>query len=216
MIPIYKGTQPVALTEALNDLRMTPNASISWGEVRNQKPIREALCSEQGGLCAYCMRKINADTSHVEHIVPQSVCGPGEDVDYGNMLAVCDGNERAGSADALTCDRARRDQALAVNPLKPETLRGIKYLGNGKIDSTNEAVRRDLCETLNLNCEAAYLPQNRRAVIEMVYKWMDGTAQRGNLASACKKLREDIEKSNSKPEFAGVWLYFLDRRIRRG
>lgn len=214
MIPIRKGTQPTALTDALRELRMTPNASVSWGEVRNQRPIREALCREQGGLCAYCMKKITADTSHVEHIVPQSACKPGEDVAYGNMLAVCDGNEGAGYAGALTCDRARQDRALTVNPLKPETLKGIGYRRNGEITSTDGAVRRDLCETLNLNCGAAYLPQNRKAVIDALNRWM--AAQRGNVAGECRRRREAIEDSDVKPEFAGVLLYFLDRRIRRG
>ena len=162
------------------------------------------------------MRKITADTSHVEHIVPQSVCKPGEDVAYSNMLAVCDGNEGMGSADALTCDRARRDRALVVNSLKPETLKGIQYHRNGEIDSTDGATRRDLCEILNLNCGAAYLPQNRRAVIEALDKWLERAARRGNVVAACKKRRDDIIKSETKPEFAGVLIYFLDRRIRRG
>lgn len=216
MIPINKGAEPKALTDALAELRSTPGSPVSWTEVRNQRPIREALCFEQGGLCAYCMRRIDADTSHVEHIIPQSVCEAGQDVAYGNLLAVCDGNERAGNARAFICDRARRDSALTVNPLKPETLKSIKYYRNGKIDSTDEAVQRDLCETLNLNCEAAFLPQNRKAVIEKLSEWMANTSQHGNIVSACKKRRDNIQKSDLKPEFAGVLLYFLDRRIRRG
>lgn len=216
MIPINKGEEPKALTEALSELRSTPSAVVSWGEVRNQRPIREALCREQGGLCAYCMRRIDPDSSHVEHIIPQSVCEPGQDVAYDNMLAVCDGNEGTGEGSALICDRARRDRALVVNPLKPETLRGIKYYRNGKIDSDDEEIRKDLDETLNLNCEAAYLPQNRKAAIEALDKWMARSSRRGSIVAACKKRRDDIEESGVKPEYAGALLYFLDKRIRRG
>ncbi|WP_322156062.1 retron system putative HNH endonuclease [Paratractidigestivibacter sp.] len=216
MIPINKREKPKVLTDALHELRSTPSAVVCWGEVRNQRPIREALCREQGGLCAYCMRRIDPDSSHVEHIIPQSACEPGQDVAYDNMLAVCDGNEGAGDGSALICDRARRDRALVVNPLKPETLRGIKYYGNGKIDSDDEAVRKDLNETLNLNCEAAYLPQNRKAAIEALNEWMKSSASRRSIVSACKKRRDGIEESELKPEYAGALLYFLDRRIRRG
>lgn len=112
MIPINKGKAPKALTDALAELRSTPGASVSWNEVRNQGHIRESLCREQGGLCAYCMRRITADSSHVEHIIPQSICKNGQDVAYDNMLAVCDGNEMSGNGKALICDRARGGMPL--------------------------------------------------------------------------------------------------------
>ena len=97
VIHIVKDKAPKEMVEELASLRSTPDASVDWGELKNREPIRESLCREQGNLCAYCMRRISADASHVEHIVPQSMCKPGQDVDYNNMLAVCDGNENAGN-----------------------------------------------------------------------------------------------------------------------
>lgn len=216
MIPINKGKAPKALTDALAELRSTPNASMSWNEIRDQRSVREALCSEQGGLCAYCMRRITADSSHVEHIVPQSLCAPGQDVAYDNMLAVCDGNEQSGSENALTCDRARGNAPLTVNPLRPETLANIRYRGDGLIYSTDDAICQDLQETLNLNCEAAYLPENRKAVITELTNWLSRTSKRENPANACAKRREKIMTGDTKPEFAGVLLFFLDKQIRKG
>ncbi len=216
MIPISKGKAPKALTDALFGLRSTPGSPVDWGEIRDQKPIRESLCREQGNLCAYCMRRITADSSHVEHIIPQSRCTRGQDVAYDNMLAVCDGNEKGGNRSALTCDKARGDAPLTVNPLKPETLKSIRYRSNGTIDASDDAIRRDLQETLNLNCEAAYLPQDRKAVIMEFNNWLKRAAQRGNVASTCRKRLEEIENSKDKPAFAGVLLYLLEKRIRRG
>ena len=49
-----------------------------------------ALIIEQGALCAYTMRRIGADSAHVEHIKPESRCRadqPESDLDYGNMVA---------------------------------------------------------------------------------------------------------------------------------
>lgn len=107
------------------------------------------------------------------------------------------------------------DAPLTVNPLRPETLRGIIYRRNGLIDSTDDAVRKDLQETLNLNCEAAYLPENRRAVMKGFDAWLDHEGRRGSAVAACVSLRKKIEASETKPEYAGVLLYLLDRRIRR-
>lgn len=216
VIHIVKDKAPKEMVEELASLRSTPDASVDWGELKNREPIRESLCREQGNLCAYCMRRISADASHVEHIVPQSMCKPGQDVDYNNMLAVCDGNENAGNEKGLTCDRHRRNTPLTVNPLKPETLENIAYRSNGLIYSTDESIHVDLVDTLNLNCEAAYLPENRKAVMAEFNKWLSCAAQRGNAAGACKRRRKKIEKSENKPEFAGVLLYLLDKRIRQG
>ena len=216
MIPIIKGEAPKAFMEELIGLRSTPDALVNWNEIKSRELIRESLCHEQGNLCAYCMRRISVDSSHVEHIVPQSMCAFEQDVDYGNLLAVCDGNEMAGSRDKLTCDRARQNRRLTVNPLIAETLKDIAYRKNGEIYSVNDDVQRDLVETLNLNCEAAYLPENRKAVMVQFNEWLSHAARHGDVVNACRKRRRIIEESENKPEFAGVLLYLLDRRISRG
>jgi len=52
--------------------------------------LHEALLTEQGYLCAYTMKRIGTDTSHIEHIKPETLCRAdlvGSDLDYENMLA---------------------------------------------------------------------------------------------------------------------------------
>ena len=52
--------------------------------------LHGALIDEQGGLCAYTMRRISAASSHIEHIKPESVCRDderGSDLDYKNLVA---------------------------------------------------------------------------------------------------------------------------------
>jgi uncharacterized protein (TIGR02646 family) len=52
--------------------------------------LHRALLSEQGGLCAYTMRRINEKNSHIEHIKPEGLCRTdrvGSDLDYENLLA---------------------------------------------------------------------------------------------------------------------------------
>ena len=70
MIPIIKGNEPKALTEAKRDIQNTPDASFDYSSLRGEhkRKILEALVAEQGHLCAYCMCRIgtndNAATSH--------------------------------------------------------------------------------------------------------------------------------------------------------
>lgn len=57
--------------------------------------LQEALINEQGGICAYTMRRITSNSSHIEHIKPESKCREddkkdgkrGSDLDYSNMVA---------------------------------------------------------------------------------------------------------------------------------
>ena len=52
--------------------------------------LHETLLSEQGDLCAYTMRRITTNSSHIEHIKPERECRKkkrGSDLDYENLVA---------------------------------------------------------------------------------------------------------------------------------
>ena len=52
--------------------------------------LHRKLLEEQGWLCAYTMKSINEENSHIEHIKPESLCRAdlvGSDLDYNNMIA---------------------------------------------------------------------------------------------------------------------------------
>jgi uncharacterized protein (TIGR02646 family) len=52
--------------------------------------LLRALLHEQGHLCAYTMKRVELDDSHIEHIKPESLCRAekaGSDLDYENMVA---------------------------------------------------------------------------------------------------------------------------------
>lgn len=53
--------------------------------------LHDVLLKEQGYLCAYTLKRIKRQNSHIEHIKPESVCrseenGTGTDLDYDNMV----------------------------------------------------------------------------------------------------------------------------------
>jgi uncharacterized protein (TIGR02646 family) len=88
MRQISPRAEPVAFTEwragSQNDINYEYNLILS--DVRGQ--IKDALIAEQRGLCAYTGMGINANRSHIEHLLPQVHCRRGqEDVAYGNMVA---------------------------------------------------------------------------------------------------------------------------------
>ena len=56
--------------------------------------IKDSLIAEQRRLCAYTGIGINAEHSHIEHLLPQKHCQRGqEDVSYANMVACYPGTK---------------------------------------------------------------------------------------------------------------------------
>nr|WP_075576451.1 hypothetical protein [Olsenella timonensis] len=231
MIPIQKGAAPRELGIRIREIKATPDMTLNWPNIsgtlggaagakgKNKgsvvDAVKRALLRDQGGLCAYCMRKIDLGNSHVEHVVPQSE-GRGSDdmlsVDYGNMLAVCDGFE--GDRNGLTCDRARGNKKMTVSPLKPQTLEGIRYGRDGKIRSDRSEIEGDLTKTLNLNQES--LRKNRKAVIDQLARYFKKIDERGgSVADHCKKQLDALRSETcQKSEYQGVRIYFFEKRLR--
>ena len=221
MIHIEKGPAPAALARAVCGMRGTPDQTVGFTELRGEekRAVAESLVADQHGLCAYCMRRIDAGSgSSIEHIVAQHGAGGesnlAESMDYGNMLAVC--VPRSG---ALTCDKSRGNKPLRVNPLDERTLSGIRYTRDGLIRSDDPDVDHDLDKVLNLNEKAAYLPKNRSVVWERVNRQISNLAEHGGgrdkLRAACQKMRANLLGQEEYAEYIGVMLYRLDHFIKK-
>lgn len=219
MLPISKGPAPRELSSAVRRIKGTPGATLSWSnlDAAERGATLRSLLDEQGHLCAYCMRRISEKNAHVEHIKPQSVGRGGDDpdsVDYTNLLAVCDGF--AGSPAGLTCDRARGDAPLTVNPLCLETLEGIRYLRDGHITSDQDDIDDDLDERLNLNQDL--LVRNRAAVARKLGGKLASVGERrgpGGVRSFCRHyIDEHLADASAREEFDGVVIYFMQKRLR--
>lgn len=221
MLPIKKGKAPQALTNAVLRIKSTPDTTLSWSAVDGEEraAIVESLLVEQGSLCAYCSRRIDETTAHVEHYIPQSA-GAGQDdpnsVSYGNLLAVCDGFE--GSTLGMTCDKARQNTPLTVNPLKSETLASIRFRHDGTIYANDESVNKDVAGTLNLNQEL--LRRNRHeALRRMEAKLSQIGRRRGNAAvtSFCQRyVDEHLNNPQSRIPYDDIVIYYMEKRARAG
>ncbi len=205
MLRIRKGRPP----RILATLRRTPG--ITWEGVPGdaKAALREALLEEQGFLCAYCMRRVEAGFdnaghpyTHVEHWSPRS--GGADPLAWKDLLAVCTGDLDGGPH----CDRAKADRPLTLHPAHPrqDVERAIAYQADGRI-TTNPAAD---AATLNLN--QVTLRRSRRAV-------HDATVTR--IASAdATQLRawithwERLGRDGHRQPYAGVALSLLRRRLQ--
>lgn len=222
MIAVRRGNTPQELVDALR--RLSPDQRVySNLHAEEIAAVKETLLKAQGRLCAYCMRRVpDVEHAKLEHVYPQSLSisegHPEKTVDYNNMLVTCRGGdgEPGRSRAAQTCDTHKGGQTISIDPSSQEDIDTIVYKRNGEIHSKNEEFETDLCETLNLNCCEAFLPQDRARVYEMMsrqIKRADPKTRDAKRRFAEKKLLE-IESSPMKEQFVGVMIYRLKRWAR--
>ncbi len=108
---------------------------VNWEEANflQDKALRQAIHARERGRCFYCLRRTNARTQCIDHVVPRALFGRNS---YRNLVSCCqDCNARKGarSADNFLCvlyregrltsakltDRLRALEALAAGKLRP-------------------------------------------------------------------------------------------------
>ena len=123
-------------------LRDNANLDCSYAALQGKeahRALKRHLLKEQGYLCPYTGRAISNQTSHVEHIKPQSRCTNGEDVEYRNMLACfpADGGDTSYGYGAPV-KGSRWNQGKFINPCQQDCERRFVFTWNGKIKPTAE------------------------------------------------------------------------------
>ncbi len=169
MILIHRGKEPDSLLEYR---KSTPNACYEELPSKPREDIRKQMWNEQKGLCAYCMRQIkHPEDVRIEHYSARNPMGGGysaaDTLDYKRMLGVCYGNsiQPGVKEEDKTYDAHRKNIPLTVNPYDVHSIRKISYTSDGYITSDDAEIKKDVDETLNLNCAASSLPENRKNVL---------------------------------------------------
>lgn len=205
---IRKGAEPQCLVAERA-------AGRGFGDIQGpcKQTMREALVQEQQSLCCYCMDRVVPTEARmvIEHLVPQAdpVRGAELATTWTNLFGACDGGR--GSPQHLQhCDAAKGDQLLSFSPLDGGFEGEVRYLADGSIGASSDALQRDLVEILNLN--SGYLPANRSAVLDAFLdqksRRFPGAWDRDRIDSFATKLTEGGEVQ----PFVGVLLYFLMKR----
>lgn len=239
MLYIKKGNPPAEMVREVSQIKSMPDwKKIEQGDTAairakfdelSKGPIRRSLLEEQGGLCAYCMRRITDDgrTTSIEHMYPLSR-DKEKALDYGNMLAVCDGgkNIKGSCEKTLCCDAKKKDEVeLSISPFCESQIDKLKYDKAGfiKTDPQDEKIEKDLNEILGLNGvwkngkfstdTATNLVKGRRDAYKRYDKFIRRLDKKGKCTSAqIKKKIVEIEQAEQKQEYAGVLLYFLKKK----
>ncbi|WP_428278688.1 TIGR02646 family protein [Candidatus Palauibacter sp.] len=166
---IAKGREPPSLTAH----RQTSHSS--YENYQEKDELRNALVTEQRGLCCYCMGRIKPDRTamKIEHWQCRAR-HPGRELAYRNLLAACPGRLGDGvgqPARLQHCDTRKGDSDLKWNPAEPahrvETR--IRYGSDGSIRSNDVSFNEQLNDVLNLNLPV--LKRNREGVLEAVLQW---------------------------------------------
>jgi uncharacterized protein (TIGR02646 family) len=178
--------------------------------------LRAALVREQGGLCCYCMSRIDPARMKIEHWAAQK-SHPERQLDYRNLLAACKGGE--GQPYALQhCDTHKGDEDLTVNPADPQRPceRQIVYRADGEIDSDQPEVRRDLHEVLNLNTWR--LRENRKMAVlgmqESIRRQYPGGWPRALIEREIQRWRARDDAGAYRPYGQAV-VFWLEKRLAR-
>ena len=247
MLYIEKKTPPREMVREVSKIKSDPGwKAIKDGNtnaIRNafnslsKEPIRESLLEEQHYLCAYCMRKIqnNGRSTSIEHWYPLS-----KDkelaLDYGNMLAVCDGGEKwkGSGKKVLCCDACKADEKdLNISPLNKQQMDKIAYGKDGfiKTDPYDEKMEKDIRDILRLNGlwkkekfiadTSTELIKGRKDTYLQYERIVKKLGKAGKCtSSAIKKIIDEIQNVEQRPEYAGVLLYFFNKKyqslVKRG
>jgi uncharacterized protein (TIGR02646 family) len=221
MREISRQEEPTRFTEwragSQNDI------NYGYGLIPNDinSQIKHALIEEQRGLCAYTGIGINANRSHIEHLLPQTQCRRGqEDVAYANMVACYPGtNSTYVPFGALLKANwpSREEQHLFVSPRSAGCERRFTFSLRGRISAAghDEAA----AETIKrLGLDNRRLEALRNEAIDATLNRKGGNPTLLDLASARRRLTslEDAESAGGKLEpFCFALKQALRKHIQR-
>lgn len=144
----------------------------SWSNFKKPyKPIYvKTLFKEQGGVCAYCTRRLDISNCKIEHIYPRCFCNEYKKLSHSNMVLVCNGTTgRFKHCDTYRGELKASKQLMTLNPTrKHKSFYGYKYIyyENGKLKSSFSNINSEIEDKLNLNCDPLV---DARLIIENTY-----------------------------------------------
>lgn len=206
---IRKNHEPRCLTQ----YRCQANAD--YNNFNGKQDLRDSLISEQGGICAYCMQRIQSTAGgmKIEHWQCRDNYSS-KQLDYGNLLGVCLGG-KGQKKDGQHCDTSKENKDLCRNPANPahNVEAVIRYLGDGRIKAEDEIFDREINEVLNLN--HPFLVNNRKSVLKGFQKSLERTGNLG-AASIQRKIAEWSQPAGGNLEpFCMVVAYWLRKKLAR-
>jgi hypothetical protein len=220
MIVIQRGKEPDSL---LQYRKSNPEACYEELPVKPREDIREQMWKEQCGLCAYCMRHIKTPKDvRIEHYCARhsetGFYNKINTLDYKKMLGVCYGNslQQGIKKENMTCDAHRGNTVLSINPYDIHSIRKIKYTSDGYITSDDKEIKKDLEETLNLNCRASSLPENRKSVLIQAKRKINDVCKgkkHNTYLAVLRRIYEEYTERRQLTPYCGIIIAWLERQL---
>jgi uncharacterized protein (TIGR02646 family) len=130
------------------------------------------LRAEQGALCCYCEQRIDAATSHIEHLRPRARF-PKEIFHYQNLLASCNGNPGNPKKD---CCGKKKDSWFSddmVSPLQPDCEERFLYTAYGQLNPRHQGDLRAQETIDHLGLDNSKLRALRRQIADELIAWRE-------------------------------------------
>lgn len=146
MRPIVRSAEPASFRD------WKAQASDQWLPTwenlqRPEKPeLLNALLRDQGGVCCYCERRIQASEpqreAHVEHLQPRHIA-PELALEFSNLLASCQaGQEERPPQVPAHCGHLKGETPIEVHPLLRDCRDYFIFDSDGNVrPTTTDAVR---------------------------------------------------------------------------
>lgn len=176
--------------------------------------LREILLKEQGFICAYCMKGLDAEgkNTKIEHMKCRRL-HPELKFIYRNMVVCCNGD----TFGFRHCDTSKGDNDISFDLLSDPFFSTLSYgLGTGTIKSSVASWDNEINNLLNLNNE--YLKQERLAVLKAAINTLDKKRDWNETKSELTRLRDEwdqMDKGGRYKQFCGIVVYFLNKRLSR-
>lgn len=143
---IKKGGEPFDFANWKKAMRDSPQNLLYDSLSSEQKEtLKEGLLKEQGYLCAYTMRRLDAvGNCHIEHLIPQNQ-DASKDLDYGNMLACFPkdgGDTKHGYGAPIKGGKRVVLNENFVSPLTPACEQHFLYTKDGSVSATDEVAKQ--------------------------------------------------------------------------
>lgn len=207
MKAVVKSDEPKSLTE--HRLRHG-----RFDEIGDWKAdLQAGLLSEQGGLCCYCMSRIERNSMKVEHLRCQERHGD-QSLDYDNLLAACKGGEGK-PRDMQHCDTHKANEDISLDPTAVAE-HMFRFLGDGRLECSSHAHRRDVDDVLNLNVDS--LVRARKDAFDACFDALrealrDNHWSRLPLERFLQRWQQKDKRGNFRP-YVQVGVYLLNKKIR--
>lgn len=178
------------------------NCNYSCFQNPEKKIVHVSLLTEQGYLCCYCCKRLDKNSSHIEHFAAQSKTDDDLSVDYRNLHASC------GSAQHWPpcCGNHRENNKIPISPLDEQCESYFTYTSEGNIAAIEAHPRQTDAErtirVLNLNFYD--LQKSREEAFDALTGLSDDDAEK-----LLKQCYEKDEDGRFRPFCAAVANYIM-------